>query len=204
MEISVDGNRRDVSEQPATMGKLISRIKNDVLAGGRIVLAIEVDGHAVDADYEREIHDRPVGDFRKVSVETADPKTLCLATLEEVSHHIAPIIDESARISDLVDTGKDTQAFARIVPCIEVWGAIVKAVHDIAALMQVEMDQVATNDESLSESLRALVELLQRIKDSMEARDLVGVRDAMKHEMPEVADRIAAQLEALSSLVAAK
>lgn len=204
MEISVDGNRRDVSEQPATMGKLISRLKSDILATGRVVLSMEVDGRAVDADYEKRIQERLVEEFSEILVETADPKELCLATLDEVANHIQPIIDESARISDLVDTGKDTQAFGRIVPCIEVWGAIVKAVHDITQLMQVDMNQVATDDETLSDCLRALVGLLQKIKDSMDARDLVAVRDAMKHEMPEVADRIATQLEALSSLVAAK
>jgi len=204
MEISVDGNPREVCVLPATVGKLISDIRNDLLDGSRVLLSYSLDGRIVDSEYEREISGMSPGAFKILTLETADPKALCLATLDELRNHIQPIIDESARISELIDTGRDAQALGRIAPCVEVWGAIVKAIHNIAQLMQVETDKVSANDETLSEGLGALVELLQMIKNHMEARDLVSLRDAMKHEMPEVARRIAAHLDALSGQVAAK
>jgi hypothetical protein len=204
MHISVDGTRREAEALPETIGGLISGLKSDLLADGKVVLSVSVDGRVADAEYQREIADRPAADFGEVSVETADPKALCLATLEEVRNHIQPIIDESGRISELIDTGKEAQALGRIIPCVEVWGAIVKAVHNIAQLMQVDINEVATSDEALSETLRSLVDLLQSIRNHMESRDLVSIRDVMKHEMPEVARRVGAQLEGLSNLVAAK
>jgi len=204
MEISVDGNRRDVASMPATMGDLISDLKCELLDSGRVVLSLAVDGRAVDARYENEIAGRPVSDFQGITLSTADPKTLCLATLEEVANHIQPIIDESARISELIDQGRHSQAMGRIMPCLEVWGAVITAIHNIAQLMQVNLDEVSTGEESLTDSIRALVSVMQSIKAAMDSRDLVSIRDALKHEMPETAHRIAAQLDALSNMVAAK
>jgi hypothetical protein len=182
----------------------LSDIRRDVLSSGRIVCAISLDGNAIDAQYEESIAEESVENFGGLIIETADPKTLCLATLEEVAHHILPIVEESARISELIDSGKEVQALGRIVPCMEVWGAIVKAVHDIAQLMDVDMDDIASEDESLSQSLRSLVDLLHNIKSAMDAHDMVTIRDAMKHEMTAFAKRVSTQLEALTSLVAAK
>lgn len=204
MQISVDGSIRESHPLPATMGKLISDIKNDLLSSGRVALSFSLDGRVVDSEYEKEIAAMPPGTFRELSVEAADPKALCLATLAEVANHIQPIIDESARIADLIDTGKEAQALGRIAPCVEVWGAIVKAVHNITQLMQVDTREITASGESLSDTLRRLVELLQSVKNRVDARDMVGVRDAMKHEMPDVARRTAAQLESLTSRVAAK
>jgi hypothetical protein len=204
MEISVDGSPRNTHVIPATIGTLIADLKNDLLDDGRVILSLTLDGRTVDGEYEKEVAGMSPGVFGRFSVETADQKTLCLATLDEVAHHIQPIIDESARIAELIDTGNEAQAFGRIGPCVEVWGAIVKAVHNIAQLMQVDMMSVAACDETLSSALKGLVELLQSIKNHVDARDLVALRDVMKHQMPEVAKRIAAQLDALSNQVAAK
>jgi hypothetical protein len=158
----------------------------------------------VDSEYEKQITSSSPSSFGELAVETADPKTLCMATLGEVCNHIQPIIEESARIAELIDTGKEAQALGRIAPCVEVWGAIVKAVHNIAQLMQVDMASVSTGQESLSATLRGLVDLLQAIKNHLDARDMVSIRDTMKHEMPDMALRVSAQLEALSSQVATK
>jgi hypothetical protein len=203
MQISVDGAQRETDVSPGTMGRLISNIKSDLLATGKVVLSLSVDGRAIDAEYERQICELPVEKFGELSVETADSKKLCLATLDEVHHHIAPIIDEAVRISDLLDAGKQEQALGRVISCTEVWGAIVKAVHNIAQLMQIDIDQVRAGDQSLRETLRSVVALLQTIKNHMDSRDFVGIRDTMKHEIPEVAKRFDAQLTALSRMLSA-
>ncbi len=204
MQVTIDGTPRETNGLPSSIGRLISELKSDLLAAGKVVLSVSIDGKVIDAQYEREISTLPVDSFTELCVETADPKSLCLATLDEVRNHVQPIIDESARISDLIDSGRQTQALGRIIPCIEVWGAIVKAVHNIAQLMQVNTAEVSAGQETLSDTLRALVDLLQSIKNHMDSQDMVSLRDAMKHEMPDVARRIGAQLESLSALVSAK
>ncbi len=204
MNVHIDGICQDPDTQAVTIGRLLSDIRRDALSSGRIVCGISLDGNAVDTQYERCVSEQSVENFSELVVETADPKTLCLATLGEVARHILPIIEESGRIGDLIDSGKEVQALGRIVPCMEAWGAIVKAIHDIAQLMEVDMDEIAAEDESLSQSLRSLVELLQSIRSAMDARDMVTIRDAMKHEMTAFAKRVNTQLEALTSLVAAK
>lgn len=204
MKITIDGNASQTRSASVTIGKLLSDVKNEVLESGRVVLSLCLDGRVVDSDYERQVAMSPPSSFGELTVETADPKALCLATLGEVCNHIQPIIEESARIAELIDTGREAQALGRIAPCVEVWGAIVKAVHNIAQLMQVDMESVSTGQESLSGTLRGLVELLQSIKNQLDARDLVSIRDTMKHEMPDMARRVSGQLEALSSQVATK
>jgi len=204
MEISVDGVAREVPALHGTMGGLIGELKKDVLSQGRVVLAVSVDGRDMALKAQGEIAGRRVDEFSTLSVKTADPRELCLATLEEVSNHIQPIIDEAGRIAELIDQGKEAQALGRIVPCLEVWSAIVRAAQNISELMQVDLNGVTANNESLPESVRALVGLLGELKAGMDARDFVAVRDAMKNRMPEVSGRIAVQLDALFAAVSAK
>jgi hypothetical protein len=204
MEISVDGSPRQAPAAATTMGPLLAALKEDVLATGRVVLSVQIDGHEADAKKQADVADASVGEFSNLRLQTADPKALCIATLEEVANHIQPIVDEAGRIAELIDTSKETQAMTRIGPCLDVWAAIIRAVQNIAELMQVRLAEVATEQETLPASIEALVGVLEELKASVNARDFVSTRDIMKNRMPEVSRRIAAQLGALLAAVAAK
>lgn len=202
MEIQVDGSRQEVQPLPATIGQLVSELRGAVTTAGKVVISVTVDGREMNEGEEVRISAQPVEEFANVSVLTAEPRVLCIETLEEVSRHVEPVIDECNRIADLIDAGKEAPAFERIVPCMEVWGAILGAVQKIAVLMEIDLENVGTEDETLTDSVTALVSFLQSLKGRIDSHDLVSVRDAMKHEMPEIADRISRQLTALSTAIA--
>ena len=204
MQIKVDGKNQEDKFSAKTAGKLLSEMRQAVTSAGRVITSIEVDGKELSQAEEKKMASARVKEFNLIEVRTAEPRELCLATLQEVGRHIQPIIDESARIASLIDTGKEVQAFERILPCLEVWSAILAAVQKIAALMQVDVKQISSAQEPLSESVGALVRFLQCLKTSIDGQDLVAVRDAMKHEMPEVAARISAQISALSAAISSK
>lgn len=204
MEVSVDGARLDIASRPITIGTLIRDAKETVISRGRVILSVSIDGREMDAEAEREIADKPVTGFRRLVLETAHPRDLCIETLQEVARHIQPVIDEGARISELIDTGKEKAAFDRIVPCLEVWAAILSAMQKVATLMDIDIAKISADGESLPEGVKGVIGFLQGMRDALAERDLVSVRDALKHQMPQVARRMTAQVEALSAAVAAK
>lgn len=204
MEISIDGRTREVEDLPDTIGKLIIGLKNAVGQANRVVLSVSLDGQRIDADGQRRIADRRPGEFSSVSLETADAKVLCLATLEEAAKHIEPVVDEASRIGDLIDAGKDDEALRRIVPCLEVWSTIISAVEKVGILLEIDLDKVATDEATLNAVIEDLAEFLRGLKASVDTHDLVAIRDRMKHEMPEMGARISSQLAALSSVITAK
>lgn len=203
MEISIDGERREVALLPATIGTLIDELKTSVGQDDRVVLSVSVDGKEMDICRQQEIADTPAGQFGSVEIETADAKVLCRATLEEAGRHIQPVVDEASRVAELLDAGKDTEAFSRILPCLEVWSTIMAAVEKVAILLELDIREVTTGEASLPEVIQELAEMLRDLKEGIDARDLVAVSDAMKHEMPEVAGKLSEQLAALCSTIAA-
>lgn len=204
MKILVDDKRQDMRPLPKTMGNLIADLRTAVTNAGRIVLTISVDGRELSEDEERKIGPEPITRFGAVAVATSEPRALCLSILEEVGRHIQPIIDECDRIASLIDSGKELPALERILPCIEVWGTILATVQKVSGLMQVNINEVSTDKEALSEAVAGLVRLLQSLKASIDSHDMVSVRDAMKYEMPEIAKRISGQVQALSAAISAK
>ena len=152
MKILVDDKRQDMRPLPKTMGNLIADLRTAVTNAGRIVLTISVDGRELSEDEERKIAAEPIARFGAVAVTTSEPKALCLSILEEVGRHIQPIIDECDRIASLIDAGKEMPALERILPCIEVWGTILATVQKVSGLMQVNINEVSTDQEALSDS----------------------------------------------------
>ena len=203
MEILVDGKKRHVDPLPDTMGELIHDLKSAAAQANRVVLSIAADGQELDVAAQREIAWKHLEEFSSVSVETADAKVLCLATLEESARHIQPVVDEANRIGELIAAGKDSEALRRIAPCLEVWSTILTAVEKVAVLLELDIREVVSNGASLNTVIEELSQFLHSLKSSIESRDLVAVRDAMKHEMPEIAGRLEAQLGALCSAVSA-
>jgi hypothetical protein len=204
MKILVDGKRQDMRPLPKTMGNLIADLRTAVTNAGRIVLKVSVDGRELSEGDEAKIASHPISGFGTVAVATSDPKTLCVSTLEEVSRHIQPVIDECERIANLIDAGKELAALERILPCIEVWGAILATVQKVSILMHVNVSEVSADNEGLSEAIAGVGRLLGGLKTSIDSHDIVSVRDAMKYEMPEIAKRVAGQIQALSAAIAAK
>lgn len=203
MEISVDGLNLTLDDPPPTVGRLIDDLKNRTARSNRVILSIRLDGDDLDPPAQRRIADRPLDEFASLEVETADAKSLCVATLEEAGRHIQPVIDEAGRIGELIDQGKEADALGRMAPCLEVLGTIVAAVEKVSILLELDLNEVAFEGASLADIIGRLSEFLRDLKSSIDARDLVAARDSMKHELPEVASALEQHLSALSSAVAA-
>ena len=203
MDISVDGHVQPLNPLPRTIGVLLDELRTSAAREHRVILSVRVDGADVDINAQRRIATEPTSRFSAVAVETADAKSLCVATLDEASRHIQPVIDEAARLSDLLDAGRESEALARISPCLEILGTIIAAVEKVSILLELDLHEVAHDGSTLAEVVGRLTDFLRDLKKSIEDRDLVAVRDSMKHELPGVADSLAQQLTALSSVVAA-
>jgi hypothetical protein len=203
MDISVDGEKRPFDNPPETIGGLIDEVKTRAARSTRVVLSIRVDGADLDVAAQKRIAQSPICDFSSLAVETADAKSLCVATLEEAGRHIQPVIDEAERIGELIDQGKDGDALGRMAPCLEVLGTIVAAVEKVSILLELDLNEVAFEGASLADIITRLSDFLRSLKSSIDARDLVAARDSMKHELPEIASALEQQLSALSSAVAA-
>jgi len=203
MEISVDGRTRRLDKLPDTIGELIDDLRESTIENERVILGVRVDGEDLDIAAQRRVASRPAADFSSIEVETADAKTLCIATLEEAGRHIQPVVDESLRISELIDAGRSEESLSRIIPCLEVWGTLIAAVQKVAVLLELDLNEVVTEEATLAEVVSRLAEVLRSLKANIDAHDFVAVRDSMKYEMPEVAGKLDRQLEALSSAVSA-
>ena len=201
MDILIDGENRTVETLPKTMGELIGDLKDAAGRTDRVVLSVSVDGSEMDMTAQEGIAGRPVDDFSSVELGTADSKLLCSATIDEASRHISPIIDEAGRIAALLDEGKDDDARLRIVPCLGVLSMIIAAVEKVSILLSLDLSGISNNGVSMGDVIAELASFLQALKIAIDSGDFVAVRDAMKHELPEIAQKLEEQLAGLSRTV---
>lgn len=204
MEISVDGSIRQLDSPPETIGQLILQLKAEVSDTHKMVLSVSLDGAEIDLARQHEIAASPASDFSRLEFETTDGRLLCIATLEEAEKHIQPVLEEAARIADLLDAGKEAEAFSRILPCLAIWSTLIAAIQKCAALMDLDLATVCSGDTSLNDVVARLTDFLADLKSNIDAHDLVAVRDGMKFEMPEIAQMLSDQLSTLCSVVSSK
>lgn len=203
MEVLVDGQARAFDNMPVTIGGLLEEIRSSAVSQNRVILSITLDGAEMVAREQADAAGTPSANHSMLEVITADARELCAATIEEAARHISPVVDESLRIAALIDAGKESEALTRIATCMEVWGTIMAAVEKVCMLLELKLEDVSHRDTTLADDIAGLAGFLQTLQTAIDARDLVGVRDAMKHEMGEVADRLENQLSALCTAVSA-
>ena len=203
MQVLVDGQAHAFDSMPVTIGGLLKEIRSSVVSQNRVILSINLDGAEMVAPAQVNAAGTPSANHSMLEVVTADARELCAATIEEAARHISPVVDESLRIADLIDAGKEEEALTRIATCLEVWGTIMAAVEKVCMLLGLKLEEVSHRDTTLADDIAGLAGFLQTLQSAIEARDLVGVRDTMKHEMGDVADRLENQLSALCTVVSA-
>ena len=203
MEIAVEGVGCTLDPLPDTIGLVIDVLKSNAARQGRVVLSVRIDGADTNMAGQQQLADRPSEDFSQIEMVTADAKELCVATLEESARHIPPVVEEAERVSDLIDAGEETKALQRLAPLLEVWSTLVAAVEKVSFLLELDLNEVADDGVSLADVIHELSVFLQHLKAGIDSRDLVSVRDSMKHEMPAIAEKLNGQLTALCSAVSA-
>ncbi|MGB0766791.1 MAG: hypothetical protein ACPGYV_03675 [Phycisphaeraceae bacterium] len=181
-----------IDDQPATltpgsMRELLAAAAEHLAPAGRVVVEVKVDGLAVTGpDLEDDQPTRPGSDIRLYSAKPAD---LVAGILEEVREQLAASQTMQQQAAELLQQDEPAKAMDLVKASINGWLQAQQAVGQSAQLMQLDLEAIAVEDQSVMARMSELIDSLNELKDAVVASDFVALADALQYEWPEITER---------------
>jgi hypothetical protein len=179
-----------------TVGQVLSHVAK----ANRLVVNMLIDGEEPDLGRMATVRAVPlVG--RTVYVETADPREMALAVLDEVEHHLAEGDTYRCEAVEALSASQQSRAMQKLNACFGIWQHAHESVVKTAQLLRLDLTQTYAGGQAISELLVAFADQLRSIKGALESRDFVSLSDTLAYEMNETTDRWAGAIATLRQAV---
>jgi hypothetical protein len=189
-----------IDDKPSTlsansMRELLSAVTNELAPSGRVVVEVKVDGTSITGP-ELD-NDQPTADTSDIRVYSARPSDLVVGILEEVRTQLAASQQMQQQAADLLQQDDPAKAMELVKESINGWLQAQQAVGQSAQLLQLDLEAIKVEDQSVMARMSELIASLTELKDIVVANDFVGLADALQYEWPEITDRWDAALGAI-------
>lgn len=152
-------------------------------ASGRIVVEVTLDGEAlVDEQLESRRHDA-VGDG-ELRLYSANPRDLSRTTLEAVLGRLDAVAQRQREAADLISSDQQNEAMTALTQAIEGWQQSQQVVIQTASLTATDLSTLDIDGAPAQAVIEQVITMLQVVRDTIEARDMVGLADTLAYEGP--------------------
>ncbi len=189
-----------IDDQPSTIAagslrELLAAARDQLAPDGRVVVEVRVDGQAITGPALDD--DQPTNDASDIRVYSARPGDLVVGVLEEVRTGLAESQQHQRRAAELLQKDEPAEAMDLVRQSIDGWLQAQQAVGQSAQLLQIDLDQVRVDDQSVLERMNELIARLIELKDVVVANDFVALADVLTYEWPAITERWDAALGAI-------
>ncbi len=179
-----------------TVGQVLAHLQK----ANRLVVQVLIDGQEPEPG-ELSVFRRTELNGHSVFIETADPRTLALQVLDEVTAQIeeaGPLKDEAAELLQQNQMGK---AMEKLGGCLRSWQNARDSIAKTAELLRFDPGSICVEGVALEAILAGFAEKLRAIKGALEQRDYVLLSDILMYETADMQRHWAAAVEAMRGLV---
>jgi len=174
----------------------VGQVLTHVARGNRLVVNVLIEGEEPDLARMSAVRAVPlVG--RTVYVETADPREMALAVLDEVESHLAEGDAYRAEAVEALSAGQQPRAMQKLNACFGIWQHAQESIVKTAQLLKLDLGQTFADGEAIEKMMGEFVEQLRAIKGALEGRDFVSLTDTLAYEMADVTGRWSAAIGAV-------
>lgn len=174
----------------------VGQVLTHVARANRLVVNVLIDGEEPDLGEMTRVRAVPlIG--RTVYVETADPREMALAVMDEVSSHLAEADVYRSDAVEALSGGHHSRAMQKLNACFGIWHHAHESVAKTAQLLRIDLTQTYAGGQTIAEMLVSFADQLRHIKSALENRDFVSLSDTLAYEMTETTPRWTAAIEAL-------
>ena len=150
---------------------------------GRIVVEVTLDGETlVDEQLESRRHDA-VGDG-ELRLYSANPRDLSRTTLEAVLGRLDAVAQRQREAADLISSDQQNEAMTALTQAIEGWQQSQQVVIQTASLTATDLSTLDIDGAPAQAVIEQVITMLQVVRDTIEARDMVGLADTLAYEGP--------------------
>lgn len=189
-----------IDDQPSTlsvtsMRELLAAVSDELAPTGRVVVEVRVDGTSITGPGLDD--DQPTAAASDIRVYSAKPSDLVVGILEEVRAQLAESSKMQTQAAEFLQQDDPTKAMDLVKESINAWLQAQQAVGQSAQLLQLDLQAIKVEDQSVIERMNELIASLTELKDIVVANDFVALADALQYEWPDITDRWDAALGAI-------
>jgi hypothetical protein len=109
-----------------------------------------------------------------------------------------------ARIAaiDHLAAGEPNKALQKMAGCFTIWSSAQEAIAKVSQLLRVDLELIRVDDTTLAAALQAFADQLKIIRETIEARDYVGLSDVLHYEVGQTVRQWRDALTQLRAIVA--
>ncbi len=165
------------------LASVLDSAADHLRASGRIVVEVTLDGEPlVDEQLESRRHDAVAdGELRLYS---ANPRDLSRTTLEAVLGRLDAVAQRQREAADLISSDQQNEAMTALTQAIEGWQQSQQVVIQTASLTATDLSTLDIDGASAQEVIEQVITMLQVVRDTIEARDMIGLADTLAYEGP--------------------
>ncbi|MFN3166790.1 MAG: hypothetical protein ACE37H_06970 [Phycisphaeraceae bacterium] len=184
------------TQLPATsMRELLAAARDELAPTGRVVVEVRIDGETITGPALED--DKPTAADSDIRVYTAEPSELVVGVLEDVRGQLAASQQMQQQAAELLQQDEPARAMDLVKQSIDGWLQAQQAVGQSAQLLQLDLDAIQVDDQSVLARMNELIASLIELKDAVVANDYVTLADALQYEWPEITERWDAALGAI-------
>lgn len=181
--------------KPASMRELLAAARDQLATDGRVVVEVIVNGEAITGPALED--DRPTDADHDIRVYSARPGELVVGVLEGVREELAKSLEMQKQAAELLQQDDPAPAMGLIRQSIDGWLQAQRAVGQSAQLLQLDLESIKIEGQSVLARMTELITSLTEVKDAVVANDFVALADAMQYEWPGITERWDAALGAI-------
>lgn len=165
------------------LASVLDSAADHLRASGRIVVEVTLDGEPlVDEQLESRRHDA-VGDG-ELRLYSANPRDLSRTTLEAVLGRLDAVAQRQREAADLISSDQQNEAMTALTQAIEGWQQSQQVVIQTASLTATDLSTLDIDGAPAQAVIEQVITMLQVVRDTIEARDMVGLADTLAYEGP--------------------
>jgi hypothetical protein len=186
MPIYLDGQAVDLPGD--NLGAVLDAAQQRLEPAGRVLVEVLLNGEPLLGEQLDTNRDVVIGDA-KVHLESADPRELAEATLEQVRLGLMDARELQLEAADLFQQDKSNEAMQHVGRAIEAWQQAQQAVLQSTLLLGIDLDKQTFDGRPMNDLTDALLNQLKGLRDLISAGDTVGLADSLAYEWPAMTDR---------------
>ncbi len=184
MEVYIDEQLFAAEEfSEGTIEETVRNIQGKHCPEGTLIVGLSCDGQEVPSGAMTETMGQDISTIERLDLITANYRSLIMNTMDEASESLRGAIVDGKRIASMLVSGQTIDALRELGDCVRVFQQVHDAIGKSLQILEVDLDSVGHNGESVIASLAKPREVLMDIKGALQNTDHVRLADILEYEM---------------------
>lgn len=188
----IDGAPADVTiSSTATVREAFEILRDQVVANGRIVAEVIVNGQSIVWGDGNPLWERPVEPDVQIEIQSDSALRMALSLLDRIKEQMPIFAANHRRVAEQLRSGAGQETVTSIADLLSVWKDVHEGTSQICVLHGIDYTQSQWNDvgQLLLPVTGKLTNQLNQLNESLTLQDMVLTADLLEYELAPLAEQ---------------